>query len=662
MAPYTMAHLKLDWVLKETGYKPKNPNRFRIFLTNSLEEFRSDTETLFTRWLSQEAAEANSVKHDTPVMVVIGNPPYAVSSSNKGEWIHNLIADYKKDLNERKINLDDDYIKFLRYGEHLIEKNGEGILAFISNNSFIDGITHRQMRKHLLETFDKIYILDLHGSTKKNEAAPDGSKDENVFDIMQGVSINIFVKTSANKKLAEVKHFEVYGLREIKYRILNNNSIESFHWQKLNCKEPYFFFVPKAFEQKEIYNQYIGLDHLFKEYGSGVKNERDKICIQFTEDEIKKVVSDFRILDDNEIYHKYNVRDTRDWKVQNAKKDLIKNNSNKYIRKNLYRIFDARYTYYTGTTRGFIGTPGNKRMKQLIGKNNIALITCRQQSTFDFQHVFISKIIADICVLSSQTKETGYIFPLYLYTETNGQQPFDSAQGDDNNQKPNRVPNLNMEIVQQIADKLGLTFTPEEFRTDLTPDPFPKGRGEDELPPSLWEGGQGGLGSAEFFSPLDILDYIYAVLHSPTYRETYREFLKIDFPRVPYPKDLQTFQKFVKLGGELRTLHLLENPKAEEYITTYPKEGDNIITRKINQKDYEITDNDNQIGRVWINDEQYFDKVPKIAWEFYIGGYQPAQKWLKDRRGRELSFEDILHYQKIIAALNETEHIMKQIG
>lgn len=195
MASYAMAHLKLDILLKETGYKPAKEQRFRVYLTNSLEEYHPDTGTLFASWLSSEANEANHIKRDTPVMVVMGNPPYSVSSSNKSEWIEKLMVDYKKDLNERNIQpLSDDYIKFIRYAESLIDRTGEGILAYISNNSFIDGIIHRQMRKHLLETFDKVYILDLHGNAKKKEVCPDGSKDENVFDIMQGVSINIFVK------------------------------------------------------------------------------------------------------------------------------------------------------------------------------------------------------------------------------------------------------------------------------------------------------------------------------------------------------------------------------------------------------------------------------------------------------------------------------------
>ncbi len=202
MASYAMAHLKLEMLLDETGFTPTRNQRLRVYLTNSLEEHHPDTGTIFASWLSNEASEADHIKRDTPVMVVTSNPPYSVSSTNKGKWIENLTADYKKNLNERNIQpLSDDYIKFIRYGQHYIEKNGSGILAYISNNSFIDGIIHRQMRKSLMETFDKIYILDLHGNSKKKETAPDGGKDENVFDIMQGVSINIFVKMQKSPKL-----------------------------------------------------------------------------------------------------------------------------------------------------------------------------------------------------------------------------------------------------------------------------------------------------------------------------------------------------------------------------------------------------------------------------------------------------------------------------
>lgn len=266
MASYAMAHLKLDMLLRETGYKTNgSTQRLNVYLTNSLEEHHRDTGTLFSNWLSTEANEANHIKRDTPVMCVIGNPPYAISSSNKGEWIQNLLHDYKKNLNERKTNLDDDYIKFIRYGQHFIEKNGEGILAYISNNSFIDGITHRQMRKSLLESFDKVYILDLHGNSKKEETTPDGAKDENVFDIMQGVSINILIKTGqkGKRELGKAFFHECFGKRDIKYHFLSNNVFLKIPFKELNNSEPYYFFVPKDFSQNYQYEKGFRIDDLF---------------------------------------------------------------------------------------------------------------------------------------------------------------------------------------------------------------------------------------------------------------------------------------------------------------------------------------------------------------------------------------------------------------
>ncbi|MCR9181459.1 MAG: DNA methyltransferase [Flavobacteriaceae bacterium] len=627
MASYAMAHLKLDLLLTETGFQPTTNQRLRVFLTNSLEESHPDTGTLFSNWLSTEANEANHIKRDTPVMCVIGNPPYAVSSTNKGEWIQNLLVDYKKNLNERKINLDDDYIKFIRYGQHYIDKNGSGVLAYISNNSFIDGITHRQMRKNLLESFDKIYILDLHGNSKKKEVCPDGSPDQNVFDIMQGVSINIFVKTGNKKKteLGEVYHFDLQGKRNHKYEVLNDSAIPEIKWSKLSFKKPYYFFVPKDFESEEKYKNGFKVDELFIEKVPGIETIRDAITIHFKQDDLKNVVSDFLTMEENEIATKYNTKDARDWKISRAKEDVKLNIDNRTVWQDVYyRPFDTRKTFYSGKQNGFVCNGRYNVMKHLLS-NNLALIIPRQ-TTQDYRHNFITnKIFEGNITASAKLFGTGNGFPLYIYPESIGQQSLV--------EKTERTPNLNIEIVNPIADKLGLTFTYEKETTENT------------------------------FAPIDILDYIYAVLHSPTYREKYKEFLKIDFPRVPYPTNATVFWQLVATGGQLREIHLLESPKVKQYITTYPEGGDNIITRKLskNSPGFVPYDNDPATGCVWINDQQYFDKVPLVAWEFYIGGYQPAQKWLKDRVGRELSFEDILHYQKIIVALTETDRLMGEV-
>lgn len=595
MAPYTIAHLKLTMALKETGFLYFNETRtgkarLGIYLTNSLEDIGRQPELLafdFAASIAEEAKEASKIKNEKPIMVVVGNPPYSISSSNKGEWILNLIKDYKKGLGERKINLDDDYIKFIRFAEHFVEKNKSGIVAMITNNSFIDGITHRQMRKHLLETFDEIYILDLHGNSKKKEKAPDGGKDENVFNIMQGVSISIFVRKEGEKKdLGKVYHSEIYGKREVKFETLDKSDLKTIKWKKLNYSEPYYFFVPKDFSTHEEYERGFSVTEIFNEYNSGIQTKRDDTTIQFTKKEIENVASDFQNLSETELRSKYQLpEDGRDWKIKLAQKDLMKGFS---VEKIQYRPFDIRYTAYTGNSKGFIAYPREKTNKSIVNKDNLSLLTSRMiPPTQDFDRILVTKNISDIHSASDQT----YIFPLYVYAEDG-----------------TKISNLKREIVSQIEGIVGKT------------------------------------------KPEDILDYIYAVLHSPNYREKYKEFLKIDFPRVPYPSDKKIFFKLVELGKELRELHLFESPKLDKLITSYSVAGDNVV-EKVEYKN----------GNVFINKTQYFGDVPEIAWNFYIGGYEPAQKWLKDRKSRTLDSDDIKHYQKIIIALAETDKLMKKI-
>lgn len=608
MASYAMAHLKLDLLLTETGYKPTTNQRFRVYLTNSLEEHHQDTGTLFANWLSTEANEANRVKRDTPVMCVIGNPPYAISSSNRSQWIQNLIKDYKKDLNERKINIDDDYIKFIRYGQHFIDKNGSGILAYISANSFIDGITHRQMRKYLLQSFDKIYILDLHGNAKKKETAIDGSIDQNVFDIMQGVSINIFIKTGNKKKsdLGQVFHYDLFGTREIKYSMLLNNRLNTIKFSKIDLQEPYFFFVPKKVKDVN-YESWFSINELFIIVNNGVKTDRDSLFIDQSRQAIE---SRFKVLLSDVIpqtfINDFRVINSGSFKITERIKS--KRFDASFIKPILYRPFDIRYIYYDPQ---IVSRPAQKVMQHMLN-DNLALLSCRQQSTFNFQHVLVCNVLSEVCTVSLQTKETTYTFPLYLYSKLNERQTLTDLV--------ERTPNLNRQIINEIENELRLTFTNEKVVGDAN------------------------------FAPIDILDYIYAILYSHTYREKYKDFLKTDFPRIPYPKDRETFWQLVNLGSELRQIHLLESPKVEKYITQYPIDGNNLISKV----KYEN-------GNVYINDTQHFAHVPEIAWNFYIGGYQPAQKWLKDRKDRMLEFEDILHYQKIIVALTETDRIMKEL-
>lgn len=634
MASYAMAHLQLDMLLRETGFKATKEQRLRIYLTNSLEEYHQDTGTLFASWLSAEANEANYIKRDTPVMCIIGNPPYSGESINKGEWIMKLMEDYKKEpggkerLKERNPKwINDDYVKFIRYGQYFIEQNGEGILAFINPHGFLDNPTFRGMRWNLLKTYDKIYTIDLHGNSKKKETALDGSVDQNVFDIMQGVSINLFIKTGKKKldELGKVFHFDLYGKREFKYDFLKQNSLKTILFKEIPIKAPNFFIVQKNFDVGDIYNNSFKINNLFPLNSVGIVTARDNFTIHETQKKLTDTIEEFLSLDDETARTKFSLgTDVRDWQVNFARRDLSNYYPSKGKRcKISYRPFDDRFTFYTGNSKGFHCYPRNEVMQHFSLDKNLGIDLCRQLVSDSYSHIFITNKIVDDSFVSNKSKERGYVFPLYLYPKSNGQQSiYETTE---------RTPNLNLEIVQQIASVLDLSFTNEKEETPGT------------------------------FAPIDLLDYIYAVLHSPAYREKYKEFLKIDFPCVPYPTNTKTFWRLVKLGGELRQVHLLESPTVENYVSTYPKPGNNFITRKLAQKDWELYDSENGLGKIWINDEQYFDQIPLVAWEFYIGGYQPAQKWLKDRRDRELSFEDIQHYQKIIVALIETDRIMKEI-
>ena len=589
MASYTVAHLKLNMVLRETGFIQQSDQRLRVYLTNSLEEFNAETGTLFSAAISQEANDASRIKRDCPVMVMMGNPPYSVSSNNNGPWITNLLESYKRDLNERNIQpLSDDYIKFIRLGQEYISKNGEGILAFICNNSFLDGIIHRQMRKELMNTFDNIYILDLHGNSRKNEVAPDGSKDENVFDIMQGVSINIFYREAKRThKDCQIFHCDLFGSRDGKYEFLNGHNLNNVEWAELHPEDPYNFFVPKDFSLREEYGKGFKLDDFMNSYISGVQSGRDDIFVDTNSDILAERVN--TLLSENltpEFILKYKVVDSSSYPLLKRMSASIF--SKEKITSYYYRIFDKRVIYYD---KDLIKRSFYNVLRHTLF-TNISFLVSKQQSTFDFQHIIVSDCVSDMNAVSMQTREGNYVFPLYLYSE-------DGTV---------KKPNFNEEIVQKIEESLGETIDPQE-----------------------------------------LFDYIYAVLHSPNYRTKYKEFLKIDFPRIPYPENKEEYHRLVDLGGQLRRLHLMQEVPAPQHAK-FDNPGSNIVD-KPEYKD----------GCVWINKEQCFADVPEKAWNFYIGGYQPAQKWLKDRRGRTLTYDDITHYRNIVTVLLETDRMMKEI-
>ena len=754
MASYAMAHLKLDMLLAETGYDHKTNERLRVFLTNSLEPYDKETGTLFAAALSQEANEANFVKRDCPVMVVLGNPPYSVSSVNKGEWMENLVADYKNDLDERNIQpLSDDYIKFLRLGQYYVNKNGEGVLAYISNNSFLDGLIHRQMRKSLLESFDDIYILNLHGNARKKETAPDGSKDENVFDIMQGVSINIFVKRNGaagvralpRDSLATVHYADLYGVREDKYAYLDANGIEGVKWQTLDLQEPYYFFVPKDFGLQEEYEKGFKIDELCDVNTGGVKTHHDKELISF--DCFK-----------SECNHTYD-----------------------------YRIFDQRWIDYDLKK---VVRHRYEVMRHMLHEN-LALLIVMNSRRGETGNYFVSQtLVGKDCV---SPLDTCTVFPLYLYNDNMGKVEkvpnFDKAIYEKicaavNGSKEGyfaagelsrnwfdivdpdlilAMPTIDIGRPRQLADRKAVKaafkdfgvienvadgsrvvfpaasagkmlyqsgvdirgmaaafkmlfetslrawnerevpmeghkfhfnvgayrnyinrfsfdgveyfvrFTIREIGADSSVHAStisevalyknPEGAGSDSHPENPEDGHTTpfidnkiafyftAVNGVSAVTPEDVFNYIYGVLHTPSYREKYKEFLKIDFPRIPYPQSAAEFRRVAEVGEKLVRVHLLKdesvtNPFANPYAK-FEGSGDGLVEKVVFEA-----------GRVYINDGQWFEPVPEEAWNFYIGGYQPAQKWLKDRKGRSLTSEDQLHYRAIIAALMKTSELM----
>ncbi|MGE0082782.1 MAG: type ISP restriction/modification enzyme [Desulfococcaceae bacterium] len=630
MASYTVCHTKLAMMLEQNGYFPtgKNAPRLSVYLTNSLEEYHPDTNTLFAQFLGKEANAANTVKRDSPIMVAMGNPPYSGESANKGEWITALMEDYKKEpggkekLKERNSKwINDDYVKFIRMGQYYIEKNGTGILAYITNHGYLDNPTFRGMRWNLLKTFDEIYIVDLHGNSKKKEVCPDGSKDENVFDIQQGVSINVFVKTGKKKsdKMGRVFHFNLYGKREMKYDFLLNNPIQQIDFKELKNIAPNYFFVQKDFDVKQEYDTGFPVSTLFPVNGVGITTAHDEFVIDYDKNLLIQRYNDFKNAepDIDKLHNIFNVKKKAGWNILDGWQNLQNETDlTQFIKPLAYRPFDNRYIFYE---KKLVWRIVGKVMLHFLKGENVGLNWIRPMSSnYEFS-IFISKHITDQCSAGNKSAGSGisYLAPLYVYPEK------DALQSKDAEQK--KTPNLNMEIVQQIADKLNLTFTPEKEETENT------------------------------FAPIDILDYIYGVLHSPSYREKYKEFLKIDFPRVPYPENADIFSIYVKAGSDLRSLHLMESNKLKKLITKYPVHGDNIITQIKNRP------MPNGKLRVYINDTQYFDEVPPEAWEFYIGGYQPAQKWLKDRKGRKLSAQENMHWQKIIVALYETQRLMQTL-
>ena len=611
MAPYAICHLKLALEITgpEAGFAMPAGERLNVFLTNTLErpdDASSSQIVLMAHEIAREATSADAVKRDKPVMVVLGNPPYSGHSANTGTWIRGLLRgrDGVEDtdsyfevdgepLGERNPKwLNDDYVKFIRFAQWRIERTGEGVLGFVTNHSYLDNPTFRGMRQSLMGTFDDIYLLDLHGNSKKKERAPDGGNDENVFDIQQGVAIGLFVKRANGVGgPARVLHADLWGEREAgphggKYGWLAANDVESTRWEELTPKSPRYLFIPRDETLAEEYESGWGMTKVFPINSVGIVTGQDRVAIRWSDNEMIQVTREL---------------------MPSLGEDM----DEELVTPILYRPFDIRYTYNSDRviTRRRHGV-----MRHMLDGPNVGLCIGRAGQV-------IGSKTWDVCFVSESPPDFNLfrrggncLLPLYTYP-TEEQERLGLE----------REPNLDQGFVEAVGSSLGLDFEPD---------------------------GPGNL--RESFRPEDVFHYIYAVLHSPEYRRRYADFLKSDFPRVPLIGDLSLFAALVELGERLSSLHLMES--AGDDTPAFLVQGDNRVDKVRYAPPLDGTS-----GRVFINASQYFDGVTPETWEFTIGGYRPAEKWLKDRRRRTLGYEDVVHYRRICAALAETPRLMARV-
>ncbi len=616
VAPYTIAHLKLSLFLQEQGYQ-QTTERIRVYLTNTLDAPLEKEQYTFAAFISDEANAAVSVKQDVPLLVILGNPPYSRDSANPSRknsaeltFIGELIEHYKQvdgqPLGEANLKaLQADYVKFIRWAQWRIDKNGEGVIGYIVNNSFLDGTTSRGMRKSLLDSFNAIYLLNLHGSLIRKEAIPDGETDENVFDIKLGVSILLCVKEPNNSAPAKIYYADMWGSRSEKYKTLAKTDVENTNWCELHPTSPHYLFVPQATKGYVSYNTGWPISNIFKTHSTGIVTGRDKLTLHHTAEKVKEIVADFASLAEVEARKRYKLRkDSRDWKIRLAQADIRKHpDVERYIAQIRYRPFDTRWTYYTGQARGFICRPRSAVMRHLLAKN-LALCVCRTASRAVWQHALVTDKIIETHYFSS---ESAHVFPLYLYRNPN-------ALGFVNE----RELNLSQDFLKAVSEGL------------LLPQTSPSG-----LP-------QGVSGET-------ILAYIYAILYSPTYRRRYYEFLKYDFPRIPLPRDIEQFQNLAALGTELMNWHLMRDVQIPPRHR-FEGEGKGIVSTA------NYTD-----GCIWINQTQYFTDVAASVWNYQVGAYQVCKKWLQDKKGEMLSHAEVRHYRAILVAVTETLKIVGEI-
>lgn len=613
ITPYVISHLKLTDYLEHKWHYSISPNeRIQVYLTNTLSGNSSQLQLVSTD-LAEENAKANDIKESKHILAVIGNPPYRAISANNSEWIIEKLTKgyvrddgskhngYKKvdghDLGEKTTQwLKDDYVKFLLFAQYMIDQNPEGgIVGYITNHSYLDNPTFRGMRQSLMESFNRIYIVNLHGNARKKEQAPDGSKDENIFNIQQGTTIGIFVK---NKNLGktEVLYTDVWGTREEKLEWLNTHTIEEVEWQRLDPISDQYYFVPIDTTGFNKYKDYLSIRDIFPVSSTGIISARDNLVIDFDADLLADRIKAFRDspLSDDEICTLFNINKKKGWDITQAR-NILRTFSDQDIIDKIkpisYRPFDKRKIFYDKT---LVWDMGKKTMEHMaIG--NLAIVVPRQvKAKGKWEHCFVADGLVDSCLVSNGTAGTGYVFPLYLET----------ALGKQSNFTP--------EFEKFIKQKYNSVVTLE-----------------------------------------DVFYYIYAILYCPSYRQCYSEFLKRDFPRIPFIDNPTDVKALADIGRELVSLHLMENSLALSQSAS-PVAFNIPGSNQIQSVKYDS-------GKIWINETQYFDNVPQQTWDFNIGNYMVLKKWLEYRKGRQLTATEVKTFVTIVASIEKTIELMEKI-
>ena len=658
MAPYTMAHLKVATALRLNELQEDLPERLNIFLTNSLDKDYPEERLDFAKFITDESNAASRIKRDTPVMVVMGNPPYNEKSANDSDWIMDLMDDYKQEPGQKRKyirtdkktgkkiyqntlkgernpkGLNNDYCKFIRLGQSFVETTQEGVLAYICGNTFLDTALFRGMRYELLSKFDEIYIINLHGSTKRNEST-ETQKDECVFNIQVGVSINIFIKRKGGNsgQLARVFYKDQYGSQREKLQYLSDHQLNDVDFQEIHPSAPLYTFRIRNQHLREQYDTGFNIRELMNNNVQGFTTDKDYVAIQYEEKDIRNIVYEMRSnKDDAELQEDFGFRDSRDWNLKGAR-SLLKavsfgvDDVDKYTSSVCYRPFDFRWTFFH---KALVTYPRPLLQNSVHNKRNIVLCLGKAGNVIgdnEWSLAYISTLPTDKNVVP---RGGVYLFPLFVYDE----------MGDAHT-------NFSETIVSQIEARTGLHML--SAREELW-----------QIEPQTGYRMMDNAGDEDkdTFMPIDLLDYIYAVLHSRRYRQTYHECLQDGFPTIPYPADAGYFRYMADLGGQIRRLHLLVGISDQDFTTTYsisrPKDNNLCTLRR-----FEPT-GDGQ-GRVWINEQQYFDHVPVQAWQMVVAGYQPLDRWLKDRKGKKLSSDEIEHYQKMIVAVQRQLEVMEMI-